>query len=45
MHQWNKKIDSTFKLLAHASTELYPPKKKELLDIKCQISKHQQNQK
>jgi hypothetical protein len=27
MHQWNKKIDSTFKLLAHASIELY--KKKE----------------
>jgi hypothetical protein len=23
MHQWNKKIDSTFKLLAHASTKLY----------------------
>jgi hypothetical protein len=44
MHQWNKKIDNTFKLLAHASTELYQ-KREELLDIKCQISKHQQNQK
>jgi hypothetical protein len=41
MHQWNKKIDSTFKLLAHASIELYQ-KKEELLDTKCQISKHQQ---
>jgi hypothetical protein len=40
MHQWNKKIESTFKLLAHASIELYQ-KKEELLDTKCQISKHQ----
>jgi hypothetical protein len=44
MHQWNKKVNSTFKLLADASTELYQ-KKEELLDIKCQVSKHQQNQK
>jgi hypothetical protein len=43
MHQWNKKIDNTFKLLAHASIKLYQ-KKKGLLNIKCQISKHQQNQ-
>ncbi len=41
MHKWNKKIDSTFKLLAHASIKLYQ-KKEELLDTKCQISKHQQ---
>jgi hypothetical protein len=41
MHKWNKKIDSTFKLLAHASIKLYK-KKEELLDTKCQISKHQQ---
>jgi len=41
MYQWNKKINSTFKLLAHASIELYQ-KKEELLDIKSQISKHQQ---
>jgi hypothetical protein len=41
MHQGNKKIDRTFKLLAHASIKLYP-KKEELLDTKCQISKHQQ---
>jgi hypothetical protein len=39
IHQWNKKIDS--KLLAHASIGLYH-KKEELLDTKCQISKHQQ---
>jgi hypothetical protein len=27
MHQWNKRIDSTFKLLAHASIELYQKKR------------------
>jgi hypothetical protein len=30
MHKWNKKMDSTFKLVAHASIKLYQ-KKQELL--------------